>query len=392
MNSKTKNGNQNGRSTGPTNVGKKKRNGNGNGNGTLKALGLQGAGIPVSYAMANVRKVQNQKCRHSGSDFLTTVTVKADLTNPADRVLLEIPITPSGFPGTRLTQFSQLYEFYKFVSLRLRYVPAVPVTLACQLVLYVDLDPTDDPTAITNSDALIRQAIAQTGSQQWNFHTPKVIPMAMRADQQFYFTGDDRQNVRFTQQGKAYLIQVTQAVDVSGTPITTDIEAGSVFIDWTVDFNIPQINPESVSAFTPTQTNVTEQLAYINTDWTNNVWTPDWEGVLFPNSYYAATLYYSINPSAIGGSGLFRLTVGTDQYTDDVQSTTLVRRGGIAIITTNNRGIPTKTITITKSAVSASNSAGIAMAPLQPGGGFPAAAFRRNGIYRLPELEVGNVE
>jgi hypothetical protein len=130
------------------------------------------------------------------------------------------------------------------VNLRLRYVPAVPVTLACQLVLYVDLDPSDDPSVINDADNLIRQAVAQTGAQQWNFHTPKVIPMAMRTDQQFYFTGEDRTNVRFSQQGRAYLIQVTQALDVSGTVIGADIESGSIFFDWSVDFNTPQLNPE----------------------------------------------------------------------------------------------------------------------------------------------------
>jgi len=169
-------------------------------------------------------------------------------------------------------------------------VPAVPVTLACQLVLYVDLDPSDDPTVISNPDALIRQAVAQTGAQQWNFHTPKSIPMAMRSDQQYYFTGEDKQNVRFTQQGVAYLIQVTNAVNVSGEPITSDIIAGSIFFDWQCNFNIPQINPESVVSQIPNAGVLT-----VTTTWTQKSWTPTWlsgeQPVLAPRTKYALCAY-----------------------------------------------------------------------------------------------------
>jgi hypothetical protein len=181
-----------------------------------------------------------------GSDFITKVMVRPNPT-VEEQILAKFPISPSAYTGTRLTQLADLWEFYKFNNLALRYVPAVPVSLACQLVLYVDLDPSDDPTVIPNADALIRQAVAQTGAQQWNFHVPKRIPMALRNDRQFFFTGVDKQNVRFSQQGMAYLIQITSPVNFNGEPIATEIEAGSIFFDWNIGFNIPQINPSAIT-------------------------------------------------------------------------------------------------------------------------------------------------
>ena len=205
----------------------------------------------VANNNGNSRPVQNRVTSLSGSDFLTTIEVRPDPTT-AERVLKIFPISPSAYPGTRLTQMSQLWEFFRFSKFHVRYVPAVPTTLACQLVLYLDLDPSDDPLTITDADALIRQAVAQTGSQQWNFHAGRTIPLAMRADRQYYFTGLDKQNIRFSQQGAAYLIQVTNPINFNGETIAAPLEAGSLFIDWTVQFSTPQINPAAaISSSTP---------------------------------------------------------------------------------------------------------------------------------------------
>jgi hypothetical protein len=198
----------------------------------------------VANSGGNSRPVQNTVTTLSGSDFLTTIEVRPDPTL-AQRILKVFPISPSAYPGTRLTQMSQLWEFFRFSKFHVRYVPAVPTTLACQLVLYLDLDPSDDPSVISDPDALIRQAVAQTGSQQWNFHTGRTIPLAMRADRQYYFTGLDKQNIRFSQQGAAYLIQVTNPINFNGEAIAAPLEAGSLFIDWTVRFTTPQINPSA---------------------------------------------------------------------------------------------------------------------------------------------------
>jgi hypothetical protein len=233
------NGKSNGKSNGNGNMAKR--------NGKQRQNGNNLSATAISYAgnASNTRPVQNQVTKLSGSDFLSVATVRANVTG-SGKIISTFPVSPSAYPGTRLTQLSNLWEFFKFDKFHVRWVPAVPTTLACQFVFYVDLDPSDDPTIITDEDALIRQAVAQTGSQQWNFHVPKRIPMALRADRQYFFTGADVLNQRFSQQGKGYLIQITNPINFNGESLISDIQAGSLFIDWTVSFTTPQINPSAV--------------------------------------------------------------------------------------------------------------------------------------------------
>lgn len=204
--------------------------------------------------------IENRRPLHLGTnllrgrDYLGPVVVKAstNINTPADRILQSFPVTPSGYPGTRITQLSPLWERYRFRYFRVSYVPSVPNTIACQLVLYVDTDPNDDPTTITTADGLIRQAVAQTGAQQWNFNNPKVTPLALRRDDQWYYTGNDKQNERFNRMGTGYLIQITDPINFNGELLTDDLTSGSLFIDWECEFQIPQIEPAAASSVVKT--------------------------------------------------------------------------------------------------------------------------------------------
>jgi hypothetical protein len=246
----------------------------------------------------------------------------------------------------------------------------------------VDLDPTDDAGTITDADFLVRQAVAQTGAQQWNFHTPKVIQMAMRTDQQFYFTGNDKQNVRFTQQGKAYLIQVTQAVNVSGDPIASDIEAGSIFFDWVVDFNIPQLNPEtSITTSTPSQS-----INYYTTPPTTGagVWEPSWlsagQPILEPRSMYIVNLRGDVF-TTISSSGDTSILVTVDgrglgQFTYEPSTTSIYSATIPFVVTTDNNGIPHQKVVVDWNPTMGSNmnTLGLIIAPLKNGTSFPVMA------------------
>jgi hypothetical protein len=192
-----------------------------------------------------------RKFVEAGSDFLGPLTVRSSPNSTADRILLSNSISPSAFPGTRLTQMSNLWERYRFRKFRLRWVPAVPKTIACQLIVYQDTDPLDDPTIIPDADALVRQATAQAGSQQFNFINPMSIDLARRSDDQLYYTGADKQNERFNRQGNFYVIQVTDPLNFNGEAITSDIMAGSLYVDWVCEFQIAQINPTAVLTNNP---------------------------------------------------------------------------------------------------------------------------------------------
>jgi hypothetical protein len=112
----------------------RRRNGNG-GASVLQSI------QPLMRTTANYRPMNNKVHQMSGSDFLSTVTVVPNITDPDDRILSVISVSPSLFTGTRLAVMSQLFERYRFVSFRVRYVPAVPTTLGCQLLSYLDTDP-----------------------------------------------------------------------------------------------------------------------------------------------------------------------------------------------------------------------------------------------------------
>jgi hypothetical protein len=185
----------------------------------------------------------------SGTDYLGRVTVKAkaNRVQPKDDILLRMPISASSFPGTRLTQLSQLWERYRWSHCAISFVNAVPKTVACQLVAYIDTDPSDDPEEFPDVLSLIRQGFAQAGSRAWNIDRDMTIPLVIRGDDQLYYTGEDKQNARFSQQGVLYILQNSDAINFNAEGIPEDLECGNLFLNWGVHFSMPQINPAAVT-------------------------------------------------------------------------------------------------------------------------------------------------
>lgn len=219
--------------------------------GKGNAMGRRRKKAPLMNMESNYRVMNNKVVTLRGSDYISDVIVDPTILNGAGNpIRAVIPVSPSEFTGTRLTALSQLWERYRFRSFKVRYVPAVPNTLGAQFVLYLDTDPSDDPSGL-NFYQLVRQAVAQTGAQQWSFNKPKTIELAKRQDDQMYYTGVDKQNKRFSQQATAYLLQVTDVIDFNGGPLTSAISCGSLFIDWEVEFQTPQINPSALISTSP---------------------------------------------------------------------------------------------------------------------------------------------
>lgn len=242
-----------------------------------------------------VRPMITKPFIESGSDFLGTVTIRANPTT-SERILIADSISPSAFSGTRLTQLSQLWERYRFRKFRLRWVPAVPKTIACQLIIYQDTDPLDDPSIITDPNALIRQATAQTGSQQFNFINACAIDLAQRSDRsKLYYTGADKQNERFTRQGNFYVIQVTDPINFNGDAITTDIMSGSLYVDWTCEFQIAQINPSALFTIASARADVSNTIDYVP-----SIQTTATIQILEPTYISASNISGSFNAVAAG--------------------------------------------------------------------------------------------
>jgi hypothetical protein len=327
-----------------------KKMGNGrNNNAGTKALTTRGLASALMQLNENRRPNTVSASHLRGSDFITTVnTATGDLAAQTGSILASFPISPSAYPGTRLTSLSQLWERFRFTSLSLRYVPAVPMTIACQFIIYIDTDPLDDPNTIPNADAIIRQATAQAKSQQFNFNKAKNISLCVRKDDQLYYTGADKQNLRFSNQGTAYIIQVTPVMDFNGGIIDTGVAAGSIYLDWNVCFDIPQINPSAIQSTSwsvvPTSFPSTLKTFYV-VDSSGYVLAPTL--TLEPNQAYLASLFTVAANVTVFAAGV------TDTLSVDLETSvpnslaTLTNRfdpaaitsGGAALLITGSDGV-----------------------------------------------------
>lgn len=228
--------------------GQNTRNGN-YGAGSAR-INTNSSGMPSMNSTGQSRSTTMKTTRISGSDYIGPLSVEGVPDN-LNRIRQTFPVSPSYYPGTRLTQLADLWERYRFSKFTVRFVPSVPTSLACQLVMYIDTDPDDNPSTIVTADVLIRQAVAQGGSQQWNFNLPKSTSIMARPDDQLYYTGVTNTDSRFNMQGKIYVIQVTSAINFNGEPLGSSFVCGSLFIDWEIDLSTPQINPDFIAAISP---------------------------------------------------------------------------------------------------------------------------------------------
>lgn len=222
-------------------------------------------GIRNDYSFLQTKR--NGVITLEGTDLIGPITVKSadNLVDASDWIVYNAPISPSGFPGTRLNAISQLWERYRFRKFDLFFVPALANTLSCQLIMYEDTDPIDDPTVISNPDALWQQAMSQGGASQFNFTTPKCARLCQRKDDEFYYTGDTG-NQRFINQGRIFVLQSSFLTDMNGQKLTEDLLAGTLYIKWRIDLQTPQINPESVvrSLPTPPASTIVETKSTLN--------------------------------------------------------------------------------------------------------------------------------
>lgn len=182
----------------------------------------------------------------TGTDFVGTVTIAAG-GGTQYSILTTYPVSVSAFPGTWLATQAKLWERYRFNRLSFRFVPATATSVACQLVGWIDTDPYDDPAAFGSTEALVRQALSQYGSSAFNIITPARFDLAQRKDREEYYTGPDKNNLRFTRAGNFYLAQVTRATGFDGKLLTDAFECGSIYVDWDVSFETPQIDPPSTA-------------------------------------------------------------------------------------------------------------------------------------------------
>lgn len=173
----------------------------------------------------------------AGVDFLATLTgggtnmsANVDGTFGAPgNVVANFTVAPGALPNTRLQLMAQLYQRYFFNRVTVKYMPAIGVTSAGQLIGYFDTDPEDNPPT---GLAAINYANAHGGvlfqiSESANFSMPVI------KDRTYYTsTTDPLDEERFKIQAIFRVIQVTT---LPGAPL------GSFSVDYNCTMELPAV-------------------------------------------------------------------------------------------------------------------------------------------------------
>jgi len=197
----------------------------------------------IKTGVSMSRQVNNRDTVLRGSDFITSFKLAHDTDS---RVLVDELVSPSAMRQTRLFYLANLWEMYRFTKFSVRYVPALPDSVGGQIAAYIDTDPTDVVTE--EGEDLIRATNSQTGVKQWNVSQGCTLNLAKRKDDQMFYTGlipssDSGPSDRQTYQGRLYVVQMTKPMNYLGQPLTEDISAGSLYVDWEIVFRTPQLEP-----------------------------------------------------------------------------------------------------------------------------------------------------
>lgn len=175
-----------------------------------------------------------------GSDYLGKVRLAGNSQLDSGIAnIFTINIAPSKFKTTRLELLSNVYQFYRFKKMYIRYTPNVTTSNA-NLLAFFSLDPDDLPHA-NSAEEILRLAKSHKGSEQLKANSKFAINMpAGNKEKWFYTVGSEEQ--RLSVQAVFYLYQIGNATNYIGQSITKGYDAGTLDIDWEIEFKNPQLN------------------------------------------------------------------------------------------------------------------------------------------------------
>lgn len=188
----------------------------------------------------------------SGVDFIRKIDVfPKQLLDGDIKLVCKYDISPSSFHNTRLELMSNTYQLYRFIKCKISYTSLLPTAINGLFIGYIDTDPSDDSVinSIQNSTDVLRIARSHQGSVQGKIKDNWSFTMPIRDDDQFFFIGDDDGNSgsnnssdkRLRKMGTLYIYQVGQATKFDGSPLTEELSAGALNIEWSCQFMNPQL-------------------------------------------------------------------------------------------------------------------------------------------------------
>lgn len=172
-----------------------------------------------------------------GTDLLATVTSGLDGNQVGD-ILLELQLSPVAFTQTRLFQFAQLYQRYRFSDIQFIYEPIANATQSGQLIGYADFDV--DNNLAGNSSSNIQVAAAHQGQQINQIWEPMTFDMKQAGTFTDLYTQvglSETDDPRLVYQGTFYLL----AASVLGSTLPL----GNLYVRYKVLFSIPYLSTNS---------------------------------------------------------------------------------------------------------------------------------------------------
>lgn len=180
----------------------------------------------------------------SGTDFIRKIDVfPKQLLDGDIKLVCQYDISPSSFPNTRLELLANTYQLYRFIKVKITYSSLLPTAINGLFIGFIDTDPEDKSVldSVQTSNDVLRIARSHQGSVQGKIRDDWSFTMPIRDDDQFFFIGDGTRDRRLKKMGTLYIYQVGQATKFDGTPLTEELSAGALNIDWSCQFMNPQL-------------------------------------------------------------------------------------------------------------------------------------------------------
>jgi hypothetical protein len=129
----------------------------------------------------------------SGSEFLNDVYVQAvdssadTFTHEGD-ALYVLPLCPALLVGTRMTQFADLFQKYKFKHIRVEYVPMVPATQNGMLIMSIYNDSDINPFLYDGESLRMRRLLSTDDAKSFNVFSYCSVGLTIDSQYGAYYT------------------------------------------------------------------------------------------------------------------------------------------------------------------------------------------------------------
>lgn len=171
--------------------------------------------------------------RVRGTEYLAGLSSTA--SPAAGQCLLNMPVSPADWAGTRIELFSRMYEKYLFRKLDFEYIPTAASTTTGSVVIAYDRDPSDDTpppglagihTYTSWQDAVVTDVkVGRTA------HCPLNQP-----DTGYYVNDVPGGDERLSDQGQIYVAQVE--------PSQPSSQLGSLLVHYDLELFVPQMETQ----------------------------------------------------------------------------------------------------------------------------------------------------